>query len=162
MIYWFILDNWLIGTDADALLLTTASISIMCYNANGFLCIYRSHLLILFWNSLCELKTGFLSVKAADMLLIFGLNAIITSLGFVVLVWELVSVSCSVVLDSLQPHGLQPIRVFCPWDFPGKDPGVGCYFLLQMIFPTQGSNLDLLHCRQILHHLSYEVWEERS
>ena len=96
------------------------------------------------------------------MLLIFGLNAIITSLGFVVLVWELVSVSCSVVLDSLQPHGLQPIRVFCPWDFPGKDPGVGCYFLLQMIFLTQGSNLDLLHCRQILHHLSYEVWEERS
>ena len=78
--------------------------------------------MILFWNSLCELKTGLLSVKAADMLLIFGLNAVITSLDFVVLVWELVSVSHPVVPDSLQPHGVQPTRLFCPWDFPGKDP----------------------------------------
>ena len=96
------------------------------------------------------------------MLLIFGLNAVITSLGFVVLVWELVSASCSVVPNSLQPHGLQPTRLFCPRDFPGKDPGVGCHFLLRGIFLTQGSNLDLLHCRQIPHHLSYEVWEEKS
>ena len=95
------------------------------------------------------------------MLLIFGLNAVITSLDFVVLVWELVSVSRPVVPDSLQPHGVQPTRLFCPWDFPGEDPRVGCHFLLQGIFLTQGSNLDLLHCRQILHHLSYEVWEEK-
>ena len=39
--------------------------------------------------------------------------------------------SRSVVSDSLQPHGLQPIRLLCPWDFPGKDIGVGCHFLLQ-------------------------------
>ena len=32
----------------------------------------------------------------------------------------------------------------CPWDFPGKNHGVGCYFLLQGIFPTQGSNPRLL------------------
>ena len=32
----------------------------------------------------------------------------------------------------------------CPWDFPGKDTGVGCHFLLQRIFQTQGSNLHLL------------------
>ena len=38
----------------------------------------------------------------------------------------------------------------CPWDFQGKDTGVGCHFLLQGIFPTQGSNPGLLHCRQIL------------
>ena len=31
-------------------------------------------------------------------------------------------------------------RLLCPWDFPGKDTGVGCHFLLQGIFPTQGSN----------------------
>ena len=36
-----------------------------------------------------------------------------------------VSVSCSVVPDSLWPHGLQPTRLLCPWDFPGKDTGVG-------------------------------------
>ena len=35
---------------------------------------------------------------------------------------------------------LQPARLFCPWDSPGKNTGVGCHFLLQGIFPTQGSN----------------------
>ena len=38
--------------------------------------------------------------------------------------------SCSVVSDSLQPHGLQPTRLLCPWDFPGKSTGVGCHCLL--------------------------------
>ena len=38
-----------------------------------------------------------------------------------------------------------------PWDFPGKNTGAGCHFLLQGFFPTQGSNLCLLHCRQILY-----------
>ena len=65
-----------------------------------------------------------------------------------------VCVSCSVMSDSLQPHGLHNTRLLCPWDFPSKDPGVGCYFLLQGIFPTQGSNPGLLHCRQILYRLS--------
>ena len=37
----------------------------------------------------------------------------------------------SVVPDSLRPHGLQPTKLHCPWDFPGKDTGVGCHFLLQ-------------------------------
>ena len=37
--------------------------------------------------------------------------------------------SCSVVSDSLQPHGLQPIRLLHPWNFPGKSTGVGCHFL---------------------------------
>ena len=34
--------------------------------------------------------------------------------------------SCSVMSDSLQPHGLQPTRLLCPWDFPGKSTGVSC------------------------------------
>ena len=37
----------------------------------------------------------------------------------------------SVVSDSLQPHGLQPIRLLCPWDFPGKSTGVGCHCFLR-------------------------------
>ena len=53
--------------------------------------------------------------------------------------------SWSVVSSSLQPHGLQPARLLCPWNFPGKDTGVGCHSLLQGIFPTQGSNPSLLH-----------------
>ena len=40
--------------------------------------------------------------------------------------------------------------------FPGKDTGVGCHFLLQGIFPTQGLNPGFLHCRQILYGLSYK------
>ena len=66
------------------------------------------------------------------------------------------SVSRSVMPDSLQPHGLQPTGFICLWDFPGKDTGVGCHFLLQGIFPIQGLKLGFLHCRQILDRLSYE------
>ena len=33
--------------------------------------------------------------------------------------------------DSVQPHRQQPTRLHCPWDSPGKNTGVGCYFLLQ-------------------------------
>ena len=66
------------------------------------------------------------------------------------------SASCSVEPDCLQPHGLQPTRLFCPLDFPGKDTGVGCHFLIQGIFLTQGLNPGLLHCRQILYQLSYK------
>ena len=43
---------------------------------------------------------------------------------------------------------IQPVRLLCPWDSPGKDTEVGCHALLQGIFLTQGSNL---HLRQILY-----------
>ena len=39
--------------------------------------------------------------------------------------------SHSVVSDSQRPHGLQPTRLLCPWDFPGKSTGVGCHCLLR-------------------------------
>ena len=41
-------------------------------------------------------------------------------------------------------------------DFLGKSTGGGCHSLLQGIFPTQGSDLGLLHCRQILYHFSHQ------
>ena len=37
----------------------------------------------------------------------------------------------SVVSDSVRPHRRQPTRLPCPWDYPGKNTGVGCHFLLQ-------------------------------
>ena len=46
---------------------------------------------------------------------------------------------------TLQPSELWPSRLLCPWDSPGKNPGVGCRALLQGIFPTQRSNPLLLH-----------------
>ena len=51
--------------------------------------------------------------------------------------------------NSLQPHGL-----YSPWNSPGQNTGVGSLSLLQGIFPTQGSNPGLPHCRQILYQLS--------
>ena len=63
-----------------------------------------------------------------------------------------VTQSCS----TLCPHGLEPARLLCPWNSPGKNIGVGYHFLLQQIFPTQGWNMGLLHCRQILYHLSHQ------
>ena len=53
--------------------------------------------------------------------------------------------SCSVMSDSLQLHGLWPSRLLCPSDLPSKITGLGCYFLLQGLFPTQGSNPRLPH-----------------
>ena len=59
-------------------------------------------------------------------------------------------------LTLCDPMDCSPPRLLCPRDFSGKSPGVGCHFHLQGIFLTQGSNLGLLHCRQILHHLSHQ------
>ena len=64
--------------------------------------------------------------------------------------------SCSVMSDSLGPYGLYPTRLLHPWDSPGKNTGVGCHFLLQEIFLTQGSNPGLPHCWQTLYHLSHQ------
>ena len=47
---------------------------------------------------------------------------------FYISVCESENVSCSVMSDSLSPYGLQPARLLCPWDSPGKNPGVGCHF----------------------------------
>ena len=54
------------------------------------------------------------------------------------------------------PMDLEPASLLCPWDFPGKNTGVGCHFLLQGLFPTQGLNLSLLHCGHILYWMSYK------
>ena len=66
------------------------------------------------------------------------------------------SESHSVVSDSLWSHGL-----CSPWDSPGQNTGVGSRSFLQGIFPTQGSNPGLLHCRQILYQLGQREarWE---
>ena len=72
--------------------------------------------------------------------------------------------SRSVVSNSLWPRGL-----YSPWDSPGQSTGVGSLSLLQGIFPTQGSNPGLPHCRWILYQLSHKgsacgfspLWEQR-
>ena len=65
----------------------------------------------------------------------------------------LVTQSCPTLCH---PMGCSPPGSFVHGDSPGKNTGVGCYALLQGIFPTQGSNPGLLHCRQILYCLSHQ------
>ena len=64
----------------------------------------------------------------------------------------LVAKSCS---SAVTPWTVSPLgrpqrtaRFLCPWDFAGKNTELGCYSLFQGIFPTQGSNMGLLHCLQ--------------
>ena len=67
-------------------------------------------------------------------------SASLISRRYLVFVVLLVAKSCL----TLRPHGLWSARLLCPWDFPGKNIGVGSHFLLQ------GSSLPrCLYCRQI-------------
>ena len=63
--------------------------------------------------------------------------------------------SHSVMSCSLWPNGLLPTRLLCPWSSPGRNTEVGSHSLLQGIFPTQGLNLCLLHCRWSFYCLSH-------
>ena len=70
---------------------------------------------------------------------------------------------CSVTklcLTLLWPNELQPASLLCPWDFTGKNTGLGCHFFLQRIFPTQGSNCSSCIGRWILYH--WATWEAQS
>ena len=53
---------------------------------------------------------------------------------------------CLVIQSCQTLQGLQPARLLCPWNSPGKNTRVGCHALLQGIFPNQGSNPGLLYC----------------
>ena len=66
-----------------------------------------------------------------------------------------VCVCGSVVCDSLQSYGLYPTRLLCPWIFQARILEWVAISFSDGIFPTQGSNSGLLHCRKILYHLSY-------
>ena len=61
------------------------------------------------------------------------------------------SESRKVVSNSLWPYGL-----YSPWNSPGQNTGVGSRSLLQEIFPTQGSNPGLSHCKRILYQLNHK------
>ena len=68
---------------------------------------------------------------------------------------------CAVVSDSVTPQTALCSLLLFPWDFPGKNTGVGCHFLLQGIFPSQGSNsISCVSCIgrwMLLHHCT--TWD---
>ena len=63
--------------------------------------------------------------------------------------------SRSVVSNYLRPYRQYSVRLLCPWDFLGKNTGVGCPFLLRGIFPNQGSNSHSLRWQADSFPLSY-------
>ena len=100
----------------------------------------------------CIQKSILVTVLSAQLLFFFNYEKFI----FVCICIHIHVLSRSVTHNSLRPHRLQSARLLCPWDFPGKNIRVGCRFLLQGIFPIQGPNLGLLHCRRILYQLSHQ------
>ena len=60
----------------------------------------------------------------------------------------------------MRTHGLYPTRLLCAWDFPGRNTGVDCHFLLQVIFPTPGIEPVFLFAKPFLcagHYTGQEV-----
>ena len=68
-----------------------------------------------------------------------------------------VAQSCATPCDLMD---CSPTRLLRPWDFPGKNTGVACDFLLQEVFPTHRLYWGLLHCWQMLYCLSYKEARE--
>ena len=81
----------------------------------------------------------------------WNFHPVVFSLSQPRIILSLESESRSVVSNSLWPHGL-----YSPWNSLGQNSGVDSLSLLQMIFPNQGLNPGLPHCRWILYQLSHE------
>ena len=99
--------------------------------------------------SLIKQLTGHLNLLIMDTyktltsdIILYSQNRILSSYS------DIYSESPSVVSDTLQSCG--------PWNSPGQNTGMCCLSLLRGIFPTQGSNPGLLHCKQIIYQLSHQ------
>ena len=107
------------------------------------------HLIFFHWNTLCYTEN-------LNELWGFYANNQVTDHGI-----QFLKNSCSTmkvkVKSCLTLWDPMDTRLLRPWDFLGKSTGVGCHFLLQEIFPTQGSNPGLPHWRQTLYRLSHQV-----
>ena len=68
-----------------------------------------------------------------------------------------VCVSHPAVSNFLRPHGLQPTRLLCPWNSPGKNTGVGYHFLLQLILYTYINFMVYIKC-QLSHFYAFCCW----
>ena len=80
------------------------------------------------------------------------IKAEILALLLISCVWVCECVLVAQLCPTLRLHGLQPARLLHPLDFPSKNTGVGCHFLLQGILLAQGSN----RVAGILYHLRHK------
>ena len=106
----------------------------MVLNSHFTKTIYIDFPPLLFWSSLSELSEMLPPRLKSSFFLQIKLNS---------------------QLSSCASFYFFQLTLFYPWGSPGKNTGVGCHFLLQGIFLTQGQNPGLLQCRWILYHLSY-------
>ena len=101
----------------------------------------RNHILLLYW--LCQ-----------SLWLCESLWMMIAAMKLKAAPWKKrkkVKVKSFSLSDSRWLRELSPTRLLHPWDFPGKNSGMSCHFLLQGIFLTQGLNQGLLHSRKTLY-----------
>ena len=105
---------------------------------------------VLEWGAIAFSKSYAKSYKFSSLWL-FTLKFAITNSSCCLAKLKRESESHSVVSDSLWPHG-----VYSPWNPPDQNTRVGSLSLLQGVFPSQGWNPGLLHCRQVLYHLSHQ------
>ena len=97
-------------------------------------------------------KQRVVSKKGDEEKLLNWLNLCVSETRFLQAITVYFMFICSIwIIDSLWPHGL-----YSPWNSPGQNTGVGSLSLLQGIFPTQGSNPGLPHCRWLLYQLSHK------
>ena len=81
------------------------------------------------------------------------LSVVMETIFFIIINMCLITQSCLTLCNQM---GCSPAGSSVHGDSPGKNTGVGCHALFRGIFPTQGLNLVLLHCRWILYHLNLQ------
>ena len=107
---------------------------------------------VFYWGSLRN-RTGWIAVGNSKSILVFASSSLKSPSLSGCAVLCLVSQLCLTLCDTMD---CSPPGSSVHGDSPCKNSGMGCYDLLQGIFPTQGSNPGLPHCRQILYHLSHQ------
>ena len=97
------------------------------FNCIDFCSVFKIIFFILLaFGLFCSFSSGYLRCKLKLLILDSSSFSVLAC----VCVCVCVCVSCSVMSDSLQPHGPQPTRLPCLWDSPGKNTGVTCYSIL--------------------------------
>ena len=102
------------------------------------------NILVLFWMKILVLYLDSREIYLCSLVMVTWKWKLLSHVRLFVTPWTIQSVEFS------RPD------LYSPWNSPGQNTGGGRLSLLQGIFPTQGSNPGLLHCRQILYHLSHK------
>ena len=119
------------------------NVSFLCKSKYTFITKRKTKLILLYSHeNVIEDRFQSIGKKKSNFRLYYQLSKI-KYIYLLLHMWACSSVA-SLLSNSLRPYGLQPFRLFCPWDSPGKNTGVGYHALPQGIFLIQGSKSSLL------------------